>query len=101
MSTLTLQLVCPQERVAIGTLEVEPDETITARLIREHLDAVQGRRDDAIELRGAVRDGEFPQCPRCSAMLMIGLASAPVDDVVADNFLVLVGSAQYQPGGER
>jgi hypothetical protein len=99
--SIILQFVCPQERKAIGMLEVEPGETITDDLIREHLDAAPGKRDEAAELRSAVRDRSYPQCPTCAAMLVLGLEGASVEDVVADNFLVLVGSARYPDRGAR
>jgi hypothetical protein len=94
-TTTTIQFVCPQERAVLGTLQVQPGETVNAEMIRESMDSAHGRRDDGATLRADVRDGSYLMCPRCDAMLMIGLEGADIDTVLADRFVALVGSFQY------
>lgn len=102
---IKVQFICPAEREVIGTLAVEPGETVTAEMIREYMDGAEGWREEARALRASVADNSYMMCPRCESMIMLGLDGQEMDAVIEDRFVVLVGAFSYpdpqHPHSER
>jgi len=95
--TITIQFVCPNERVPIATLGVAPGEVVDAQMIREYLDGAPGpeMKDAAAELRAIAKDKTYLMCPRCQAMLLVGLDGQDMETIVADRFVALLGMFRY------